>query len=261
MLTYLPTYIYALGAVSIVSLISLIGVFSLSRILASPNTTKYLVSLAAGALLGDAFIHLIPESFEHIKAIYASSLIILGIIVFFILEKVLHWHHHHGKVHTNECIDCEDNLEPKINPIGRMVLISDGIHNFVDGLIVAGSFFVSIEIGITTTIAIILHEIPQEIGDFGILIHAGYTKSRAIFLNFISALMAFLGVIVAFFLGSAGEVPVTYILPVAAGGFIYIAAADIFPALQKTYSPKKSLLQLLIILIGLALMFALLLVD
>ena len=142
-----------------------------------------------------------------------------------------------------------------------MNLLGDGMHNFIDGIIIAGSFLVSIEIGITTTLAIILHEIPQEIGDFGILLHAGYTKNRALFLNFLSALVAILGAIFAILIGESSVELAKYVLPIAAGGFIYISAADIFPELQKTRSHFQSLVQLISILTGIGLMFALLLVG
>ena len=165
------TYIYAFVSVIIVSIISLLGVFTLS--LKEQFLRKYIfifISLAVGALLGDAFIHLIPESLESASnPAMVSILIIAGILIFFILEKFLHWHHHG-----------EDKNELHIHPVGQLVLFSDGLHNLIDGIIIGVSFIASIPLGIATTIAVILHEIPQEVGDFTVLLHAGYDKKRAL---------------------------------------------------------------------------------
>lgn len=241
-------YVYALLAVTLVSLFSLVGVFTLS--IREEFIRKYIflfVSLAVGALLGDAFIHLIPESFEAISnPTQVSLLIISGIFIFFILEKFMHWHHHG-----------EDETEVQIHPVGKLVLFSDGVHNFIDGVIIGVSFLVSVPLGIATTLAVILHEIPQEIGDFGVLLHAGYSRKKALWFNFLSALMAILGTLVAFALGEAGESFITFILPVAAGGFIYIAVADLIPELHKTKVVKYSVIQFLALTLGVALMFVL----
>lgn len=248
----LSTYIYAFGSVLIVSLISLVGVFSLS--LREKTLKKYVgifISLAVGALLGDAFIHLIPEAFESLPSkTLVSVLIILGIIVFFIIEKFLHWHHHG-----------EDKEEPHIHPVGQLILFTDGFHNLIDGIIIGVSFLVSIPIGIATTLAVILHEIPQEIGDFAVLLHAGYTKKRALWLNFLSALMAVIGVFIALIFGNMAETFSLWILPIAAGGFIYIAVADLIPELQKTKQIKYSVMQLLTVLLGIFAMVALTLLE
>src|SRR3989344_5690581 len=158
----ITTYLYAFSGVIIVSLISLIGVFLLS--IREEFLKKYIsffVSLAVGALLGDAFIHIIPEALEiSSNTALTGSLIIIGILAFFIVEKFLHWHHHG-----------EDANEPHIHPIGKLILFSDGVHNVTDGMIIGASFLVSIPIGVATTIAVVLHEIPQEIGDFVVLLH------------------------------------------------------------------------------------------
>lgn len=250
----LSIYIYSITSVVIVSLISLIGVSILS--IKENILKKYLfllVSLAVGALLGDAFIHLIPESFETIgNPTYASLAVIVGIILFFILEKFLHWHHH---AHSDE-----ENFA--IHPTGKMVLISDGVHNFIDGLIIGASYLISIEVGIATTLAVMLHEIPQEIGDFGVLIHSGYSRTKALLFNFISGLAAVLGVLVALFLGGTGEFLALWLLPVAAGGFIYIAMSDLIPELHKTeHNLRHSILQLTFVAIGIGAMLLLLTVE
>ena len=227
----ITTYIYSFVSVIIVSLFSFIGVFALS--IKEEILRKYIfvfISLAVGALLGDAFIHLIPEAFEHVgNNTLVSILIIVGVLIFFILEKFLHWHHHG-----------EDTEQ--IHPVGKLILFSDGVHNFIDGIIIGVSFLVSVPVGIATTIAVILHEIPQEIGDFAVLLHSGYTKKRALWLNFLSALCSILGMILAFILGEAGEIFSLWILPIAAGGFIYVAVADLIPELHKTKEVRGGIL-------------------
>jgi len=248
----LTTYIYAFISVLVVSLVSLIGVFSLS--LREEIIKKYIslfISLAVGALLGDAFIHLIPEVFKNSSnPSLVSLLIISGILVFFIIEKFLHWHHHEDDTEINH-----------IHPVGRLLLFTDGFHNLIDGIIIGVSFLVSVPIGIATTIAVVLHEIPQEIGDFAVLIHSGYNKKRALWLNFLSALMAVFGVIIALIFGSVAEAFTLWVLPIAAGGFIYIAVADLIPELQKTKKLKYSIWQILTLLLGVLAMTALLLLE
>lgn len=244
----ITAYLYTFVGVLVVSVISLVGVFILpSR---EDILRKYIfifISLAVGALLGDAFIHLIPEALEKSSnATITGVLIILGILLFFTLEKVLHWHHHG-----------EDAQENHIHPIGRLILFSDGVHNFLDGTIIAASFIVSIPVGIATTVAVILHEIPQEIGDFAILLHSGYSRKRALVLNFLSALTAFVGAVAFFAFGELSKSLVDYFIPLAAGGFIYIAASDLIPELHKTKQVRHSLYQLVAVLLGVLAMVAL----
>ncbi|MEK7081072.1 MAG: ZIP family metal transporter [Patescibacteria group bacterium] len=245
-------YIYAFVSVIMVSLVSLIGVFSLS--LKEETIKKYIglfISLAVGALLGDAFIHLIPEAFKNSSdSLLASLLIIIGILLFFIIEKFLHWHHHG-----------EDTNELDIHPVGKLLLFTDGFHNFLDGIIIGGSFLVSIPIGIATTLAVVFHEIPQEIGDFAVLIHSGYEKKRALWLNFFSALTAIIGVFLALIFGSVAKTFSLWILPIAAGGFIYIAVADLIPELQKTKELKYSIFQILTVFLGILSMAILVLLE
>lgn len=245
-------YIYALISTIIISLVSIVGVFSLS--IKEEFIRKYVllfVSMAIGALLGDVFIHLIPESFEMIESsTIVGLLIVAGIFIFLILERFLHWHHHN-----------DDTDENHVHPVGKLILFSDGVHNFIDGVIIGISFLVSIPVGIATTIAVILHEIPQEIGDFAVLLHAGYTRKRALWLNFLSALTAVIGTLVAFALGEMGEIFTSWILPIAAGGFIYIASSDLIPELHKTKSGKQSLLQFFFIIIGVGLMLSMTLLE
>uniref|UniRef100_A0A7C4U6C4 ZIP family metal transporter n=1 Tax=candidate division WOR-3 bacterium TaxID=2052148 RepID=A0A7C4U6C4_UNCW3 len=243
-------WILALGSSIIVSLISFIGVLFIF----TKNLNKLLlilVSFAAGALIGDAFIHLIPEGFEEIQnSRIFSLLLVLGIIIFFSLEKFLSWRHCHiptSKEHPH--------------PLAMMNIIGDGIHNFMDGIIIGASYSVNFHIGITTTLAVILHEIPQEIGDFGVLLFAGMKKRNALFFNFISALFAVFGTIITLIIGPFIHNFSIYLIPVTAGGFIYIACSDLIPKLQGCELVKTSLLQLIFLLLGILLMFLLLLIG
>lgn len=239
------TYLYTFLSIAIVSLISLVGVFTLA--LREVLVRKYVflfISVAIGALLGDAFIHLIPEALEvSANAVLTSVLVIAGIFFFLILEKFLHWHHHGEDVDTAA-------HQHGAHATGKLILLSDGVHNFLDGIIIAASFLISVPVGIATTVAVLLHEIPQEIGDFAVLLHSGYSKTRALWLNFLSALTALLGALVFFLLGSRAEALATWLLPLAAGGFIYIAVADLIPELHKTTRPRHSFFQLLAVAAG-----------
>ncbi len=244
--------IMSIGAVVFVSLISFIGAVAISyKEHVLKRIVFVLISLAAGALLGDAFIHIIPEAFAEADTLTVSLLILAGILVFFILEKCLNWHHSHG----------EEEFSPehsRIHPVGNLVLVSDGVHNFVDGLAIGAAFLVSPEIGIATTIAIALHEIPQEIGDFGLLIHAGFSRMKALLFNFISALTALVGLGVSFLIAQTAEELIPLITAFAAGNFIYIALADIVPELQKTKGVARAVTQLAFVMVGVGAMALLL---
>lgn len=243
---------FALLSVVLVSLISFVGAFALFvKTSVLDKGVFLLVALAIGALLGDVFVHIIPEAYEGATdPTHVSLGIIAGILIFLILEKVLHWHHHtHEHAHEHK------------HPVGKMVLVGDGVHNFIDGIIIAGSYMISFEVGVATTIAVILHEIPQEIGNFGVLLHAGFTKWKALWYNFLSALTAILGALVAFVLTETTEVFATWLLPITAGGFIYIALSDLMPILNKHKSLRSSVLEIIMILVGVFAMFALLLLE
>src|SRR3989338_2077993 len=254
--------IWTLSSVIAVSLLSLIGLASLFL---KENTLRklvfFLVSLSVGALLGDVLIHLIPEILdgEGLSNIHFAIFVFLGFLIFFSLEKFMRWRHTHG---VNE--ECEETAEihthePK--PVGAMVLVADGVHNFIDGVIIAVSYMGGFEIGLATTIAVILHEIPQEMGDFGLLIHAGYTRKRALIWNFISSAFAILGALVAYAWGQSIGQSIPIALSLAAGGFIYIAASDLVPELQKTKNLGHSLIQIAAIAIGFSILALLLIVG
>jgi len=241
-------YFYTFLSVIIVSLLSFVGALSLAL---NPEKLKkitiFFVSLSAGTLLGNSFIRLLPEMIEEENYIPSVWLWVLGgIIVFFILEKIICWRHCHiptSREHPHH--------------LGLMNLVGDGLHNFIDGLVIAGSFLVNPSLGLATTLAVIAHEIPQEIGDFGVLIHAGYSRGKALFLNFFSGLLAVFGALITLIIGPQVENFSAFIIPFTAGGFIYIATADLIPELKKESRLWQSLSQLLSILLGLAIMLIL----
>lgn len=238
---------WSLGSVVTVSLISLVGGFTLllrDRFLRP--IVLVLVSFAAGALLGDAFIHLIPELAESGPLDTATSLLILGgLALFFLIEKVLHWHHAHFAT------------EDVIHPVAWTNLIGDGIHNFIDGLLIAGAFLTDTGLGIGTTIAVMLHEIPQELGDMGILVHAGLSKRKALLYNFSTALMSLMGAAVALAIAGSIEDLSRFLLAITAGGFVYIAGSDLIPELQRETRVSTAAVQFTGICAGIALMAAL----
>lgn len=252
-------WLYSLSSVILVSLISLVGVITLviSEVRLR-HLVVWLVALAAGALFGDAIIHLIPESFElSVNPAAISFYILLGIITFFVLEKFLHWSHQHL---VEKCGN-DEHCHPPIKPFGYLSIIADGAHNLIDGLIIGASYLISVELGIATTLAVILHEIPQELGDFAILIQAGFSKFKVILFNLLSASVAVIGTLIALILGEQTAALTTALLPIAGGGFLYLAGSDLVPELHKTADLKKSILQFSAMTAGIVLMFALLFMD
>ena len=255
------------GSVTVVSLISLAGVFTLSikpqRI---RDISLLLVALAAGALLGDAFLHILPESYADGNSLTISLAVLFGVLIVMLFERLLWWHHDHHEresldVHDAEGHDAHAAEHARIEPIGRIALFSDALHNFLDGVAIAASFLVSPEIGFATTIAIIFHEIPQEIGDFGILLHAGYSRTKALWLNLLTALTAVLGALATVLLGGFADGVVDLLLPVAAGSFLYIALADLIPELHKRRGAGRFAAQIGAMLLGIVLMYSLLFLE
>jgi zinc and cadmium transporter len=235
--------IYIFLATFVVSLISFVGVICLALKEAILNKILIvLIGLSAGALMGGAFLHLLPEAVEKSTGLYVYLFVLIGFILFFLIEKVLHWRH----CHKGEC---------DVHTFQYMNLVGDSIHNFIDGMIMAASFVVSVPLGITTTIAISTHEIPQEIGDFGVLLYGGFSKRRAIMLNFVVALTAVFGGIVGYFVSNLIDNIVLFILPFAAGGFIYIAATDLVPEIRKELDMKKYMATLLVFICGILIMW------
>lgn len=251
------TWTYTLGAVGVVSVVSLVGLFALTlREVVLKRTVFVLVALAVGALFGDAFIHLIPDALESgIGEAGVGIAVMAGILLFFALEKFLYWHHRHGEhEESGDTLTAHDH-RPK--PLGALILSADFVHNAIDGVIIGASFLVSVPVGIATTVAVVLHEIPQEIADFGLLIHAGWTRGKALLWNFFSALSAFLGVIVVLLLGNSVENLVPIAVAFTAGAFIYIAGSDLVPELHKTEGFGRAVIQILAVALGFCLMLLL----
>jgi len=190
-----------------------------------------MVGLAAGSLLGGAFFHMLPESVDSLGnglGIYLA--VVAGFLVFFVLEQFLHWHHCHRVEHV-ECVDQR--------PLGYLILLADGLHNLIGGLAVGGAFMVDIRVGVVTWLVAAAHEIPQELGDFGVLVHSGWQRRSALAWNFASALTFLVGALLAY--GLADHIDVAYLLPFAAGNFIYIAAADLLPEITSETRTRDKL--------------------
>ncbi|MCS4541606.1 MAG: ZIP family metal transporter [Euryarchaeota archaeon] len=201
-----------------------------------------LIATAAGALIGVSFLDLLPEAMDKGTSSDIFSYVLLGIVSFFILERFIFWHHcHDGK--------CEVHTFTYLN------LMGDGVHNFIDGATIAATFLTSIPLGTATTLAIIFHEIPQEIGDFGILVYGGFSKIKALSYNFLSALAAFIGAVAIYFFSPYIGDSIAFLLAFAAGGFIYIASADLMPELKKEIKFERSITQLAFLLIGIFLIW------
>jgi zinc and cadmium transporter len=241
---------YAFLSALAVSVFSFVGLLALTlggkRL---DNALFVLIGLAVGTLFGDVLIHLIPEIFSEINgdSVAPAILIMVGVLIFFVMEKFFHWHHSHT---------CEGDECDLPRPLGYINIVSDGFHNLLDGILIGASYLVSVPIGLATTVAVIFHEIPQEISDFGVLLHAGFSKARALFWNFISALFAVTGVAIAVIVGSRSAEFIQVILPLTAGGFLYLAGSDLVPELHKEKSIRRSALQFIAILVGFIIMLA-----
>lgn len=240
----MSTLLWIITATVINSLVSLAGVIALTCSEKTFNRILHgLVGFSAGTLLAGAFFHLIAESLEELPTMEVFYLVFTGFILFFLIEKFLHWHHcHDGK--------CD------VHAVSYLILIGDAIHNFIDGLIIAASFLVATPVGIITTIAVISHELPQELGDFGVLVYSGFEKKKALLYNLLSQMTSIIGGIIGFFIvGETGFA--VYLLSFAAGGFIYISASDLIPELHKQEDMKKTIGAFALFLIGIGFMIAL----
>ena len=244
--------LYTLISVLVISLLAFIGIISLAVNTKRLKTVLiYLISFSAGALFGDAFIHLLPEIVESYGFSLTVSLGVLGgIVIFFVLEKIIHWQHCHLPI-----------TEEHVHPFAYMNLIGDALHNFIDGIIIAASYVISIPAGLATTLAVALHEIPQEIGDYGVLLYSGFSRSKALVLNFISALAAVLGAVLALWATIVVEQIEMFLVPIAVGGFIYIAGSDLIPELHKETRLRRSIMQIIAFLLGIGVMSILLLLE
>ncbi|MFH0835473.1 MAG: ZIP family metal transporter [Candidatus Micrarchaeota archaeon] len=227
----------ALGAVFIVSLISFVGIASLVfKKKQQEEMLFYMISFAAGSMVGAAFLDLLPEAVA-IAGVGILSFVIVGIAAFFVMEKFLHWYH----CHKGHC---------DTHAFTTLSLVGDGVHNFIDGMVIAAAYMTSRDLGIVTTIAIIAHEIPQELGDFSVLLYGGMSKLKALAYNFLVALTAIAGALVVLLGVSNPEAFSPYLLAFGAGGFLYIACSDLIPEMHKQNVAKKSVLQLLMFALG-----------
>lgn len=243
------TLIFIVASTLIISLLSLAGIFTL--VLKEKILHQILLSLvgfSAGALAGGAFLHLLPESLEQLPAGTTFLYALLGFSLFFLMERIFYWRHcHEGK--------CDVHAFTYLN------LLGDGLHNFIDGLVIAASFIISVPLGVATSVAVASHEIPQEIGDFGVLIYGGFSKVRALFFNLLSALMAVLGGVAGYFLSSTVSGLAVALLPITAGGFIYIAASDLVPELHKEKDNLKANLSFGLFILGILFMWGMTQLD
>ena len=226
-------------AVTIVSLVSLLGIFFFLKQKILNKILFFLVSFAAGTFLGVAFLDLLPEAFEGGFKESIPLFILLGILFFFVLEKFLYWHHHHaGQEHE------------EVHAFTYLNIVGDAIHNFLDGVVIAISFLNSTALGIVATIAVIAHEIPQEIGDFAVMLYGGFSRAKALVYNFLTALTAVTGALLTYFYSNTIENSSTYIIAFTVGAFTYIASTDLIPEIQKEKNLSKSLAQFALMVLG-----------
>jgi len=235
-------------SVIVVSLLSFSGaLLFLMKKERSSHFLLYLVSFSVGALLGDVFIHILPEIVEKENFSVSTGLYFLaGIVIFFAIEKFANWHHCHDLEHIHH-----------LKGLAYTNLIGDGLHNFIDGMIIAGAYLISFPLGLATTLAVIFHEIPQEIGDLGVLMYSGINRAKALFFNFLSACLALIGAVITLLVVENIDGLLVVLLAIAGGGFIYIAGSDLIPELHKECKFCRSIYQLLMIIAGMALMWLL----
>lgn len=211
------------------SLLSLVGVVTFvfkEKILG--KIIFILVAFSAGALLSSALLHMLPEAIEEAGAETAVFLwVLVGFAVFFLLEQFIHWHH------------CHKTPSEHKHPVSYLILISDGLHNFIDGLVLASAFLIDIKLGVVTWLAIASHEVPQELGDYGILIHSGWKKKMALLFNFLSSLTMIAGGLVAYYISASFDI--VYLLAFAAGSFIYIACSDLIPEIKNRDNLRENI--------------------
>lgn len=230
------------------SLGSLIGgIILLSKEKLALKISHLLASFAAGTLLGTAFFDLLPEAAHEAEetGIEIFAWVLGGILVFFFIERFIHWFHHHDDFHNEQ--DRKSTIP--------LIIIGDTVHNFIDGVVIAATFMISIPLGIATTFAVIAHEIPQEIGDFGLMLHKGLSKKRIIIVNLVSALAAFVGAILTFMLGDIVETFVPIFLSITAGFFIYIALADLIPELHHEKRRGYAIVETALLIFGIGIIW------
>ena len=239
--------LYAIGSVLLVSLFSLVGILLL---LLREKILNYvvilLVSFSSGSLFGNAFIHLLPETVARNGfTVWVSIFTLSGIAGCFVVEKFVHWRHVHSTAHS------------EVEAFAYMNLLGDAVHNLLDGVVIVSAYALDIRVGVATTIAILFHEIPQEMGDFGVLVHGGLSRKKALFFNFVTALTALIGALLTMVLINFAQQLTVFLIPFSAGTFIYIAGSDLIPQLHKENEIRDSLLQLVFFSLGISVMLVL----
>lgn len=237
-LTFLALICGSVGSVLFASLLLLLKTELLHKI------SFYLLYLAGGTLLGAAFLGMIPEALSTLSIKTSMRLLVAGICCFFILEKIILWHTCRNK-----------NCERQINTAAPMILIGDAFHNAIDGVVIAASFLTSTEMGVFVTLSVIFHEIPQEMGDFGILLRSGLSTKKALLYNVLSGSTAIIAGITAFFFMQQMQIIIPYILLLSASSFIYIAMAELIPEMHKKSKAGESFAQILLILTGILIIY------
>lgn len=249
----MSTLAYILLFTFIGSIGALIGGFILlSKKEFALKISHFLASFAAGTLLGTAFLDLLPEAAHEAHSASSGQAAeiniflwtLIGLLTFFLLERFIHWFHHHEKAHEHD---------KEVKSTLPLIIIGDTVHNFLDGVVIAATFLVSIPLGIVTTWAVFAHEIPQEIGDFGLMLHKGLSRGKIILVNIISAAVAFFGAIITYLLGNILEGYIPIFLGLTAGFFIYIAASDLIPEIHYEKSRKFAVIKSMLLLLGVTL--------
>ena len=239
-----------LGVVFVISLAALMGgVLLLYKKSWAMFLSRYLISFAIGSLLAVAFLDLLPEAIELQSAGNVLVYSLVGMLVFYLGEKTLLWYHHHSLDHLTGNRK-QHPEEEKVHPVGYLITFGDAFHNFLDGIVIAASFMVDVKLGFLTSLAVLFHELPQEIGDFAIMLHAKFSRFKVFFYNFLSQLTAVIGALIGFFyLPIFGNFE-GGIIAFVAGGFIYIASTDLLPETHRERNLYKSLLQLVLLIFG-----------
>jgi zinc and cadmium transporter len=245
-----PVWIAAIVSTLLVSLISvLVAVPFFWRKKVPRRTLLFLLSISVGVLLATVFLEFLPEAYEHASSTSIALTILAGFLLMFIVEKIVHWHH------STSCEE-KDSGHSHAYSVAPVNLIGDALHNFLDGLVIAGAYMVNVHVGIVATLAVAFHEIPQEIADFGVLLYSGLSKMKALLFNLLSAFAAVIGCVIGLLLAERSAAFALLIIPFSAGNFIYIAAANLIPQLHRETKWKSIILHVFAILLGVALMLA-----
>lgn len=236
----MATYLYVIFFSLVGGVFSLVGgLLLISNKKSAELLARFATPFAAGALLAAALLELLPEALAVSPGSSATRWVLWGMVVFFLLEHFLHWFHHH-----------HEHIDKKMRAPAPLIIIGDTLHNFLDGIAIGAAFLISVPAGIVTAIAVAAHEIPQEIGDFGILLRQGFRRKLVIIINLISALMSTVGAVITFWVGSHNALPIGALLGITAGMFIYIAASDLIPTIHGSFKQKYNYAAVALLLVG-----------